>query len=602
MNWIDAIARAPAKKLCLVAEKGTLTYGDLLSRVQRIGRGFSDRGWKSGTRLFLATTDDRHTLCFVMAAITNGLVPVMADPGSPPAAAAVLRQVANTAAAAIDAALAERWGLDPTDPNLWQISAEPARQAGELYRRLLRRAGSVREGLFAELDALSDGPPSWQPSGEAPAMIFYTSGTTSRPKGVELSHGAIAAHIATLARQFVHGTESVILNLLPWHHVDGFMQGPLVALAAGGTIHRPVPFRIDTIQRIVDVLYADRVTHFVAVPTMLAVILRLADGLRDAFEAPDLRMVVSTAGYLDDALWRDFETRARVRVANVYGLTETVSGGLFCGPDDRTRRVGTLGQPVDCQARIVGAEGRDAAGDEAGELWLSGENLMRGYLGDPEATSAVLKDGWLRTGDLVRRDSEGFHHFVGRLKNVLNSGGQTIQPEEITAALKSYPAVADAATIGMPHAELEEVAVAGVLLRDGAVADENALIEHCRNHLAAYKVPHRIVILKELPYGPSGKVRADELRAIIAGDRQPADERANADRVLDIARRSFRSSIVLSPASTPETTPGWDSMAHLEFVMALEAAFGIRMSSHDIMNMTNLGAAIAIVEGARRHG
>src|SRR5262249_24986876 len=149
---------------------------------------------------------------------------------------------------------------------------------------------------------------------------------------------------------------------------------------------------------------------------------------------------------------------------------------------------------------------------------------------------------------------------------------------------------------------LEEVAVAAVLLRDGAAADENALIEHCRSQLAAYKVPRRVVILKALPYGPSGKVRADELRAIIAGDQQPAEERGSADRVLDIARRSFRSTIVLSAASTPEPTPGWDSMAHLEFVMALEAAFGIRLSSHDIMNMTNLGAAVAIVEGARRHG
>ena len=602
MNWIDAIARAPAKKPCLVAEKGTLTYGDLLHYMRRIGRGFADRGWKSGTRLFIGATDDRHTLCLAMAAMANGLVPVMADPGSPAAAAAILRQVADTPAAAVDAALAERWGLDPADPNLWQINAESARQSGELYRRLLRRTSTVREGLFSELDALSDGPPAWQPSDGSPAIVFFTSGTTSRPKGVELGHHALAAHVGTIMRQYGYDNASLILNLMPWHHNSGFIEGALVTLAAGGTLVRPVPFRIDTIQRIIDTLYIDRITHFVAVPTMLAIILRLADGLRDAFEAPSLRMVVSTAGYLDDALWRNFEARAKVRVANIYGLTETVAGGLFCGPDDATRRIGTIGKPVDCQVRLVTTDGREAGEGETGELWLTGDNVMRGYLGDPAATAEILRDGWIHTGDLVRRDSDGFFHFVGRKKNVLKSGGHTVQPEEITAALKSHPAVGDAATIGMSHSDLEEVPMAAVSLVGGASVDETTLVEHCRTKLAAYKVPRRIVILDGLPYGPSGKVRADALRAIFTGDQQPAGPQGAAERVLDIARRSFRSQIELSSASMPETTPGWDSMAHLEFVMALETAFGIRLSSQDIMNMTSLGAAVAIVEGARGHG
>ncbi len=598
MNWIDLIARAPAKKPCLITEHGALTYGELLHYMRRIGGGFVTRGWRPGRRIFLAANDDRHVLCAAMAALANGLVPVMADPAAPAPAAAVLRQVADTDACILDLALAESWGISA---DVWQIRPEPPRRAGELYRRLLRRNTAPAQGWFAELDALGDGPPAWQPSGDAPAMIFYTSGTTSRPKGVALSHGAITAHIATLARQFAHGPDSLVNNLLPWHHVDGFMQGPLVTLAAGGTLYRPAPFRIANIQRIVDSLYADRITHLVAVPTMLAIIVRLADGLRDVFETPELRMVISTAGYLDENLWRNFEDRARVRLVNVYGLTETVSGGLFCGPDDATRRIGTLGRPVDCRARIVDGEGRDLADGETGELWLAGENMMLGYLNDPDATAAVLKDGWLRTGDLAKRDSEGFFHFAGRLKNVLVSGGHTIQPEEITAALKTHPGVAEAVTIGMAHAELEEAAIAAVVPAPGNTLDEETLIEHCRAYLAPYKVPRRIVILKELPYGPSGKVRADDLRALIGKTQAGAGHEATDRRVLDIARRCFHSHIELSAASVPETTPGWDSMAHLEFVMALEAAFAIRLSSQDIMNLTSLAAAIEIVE-AGRHG
>ncbi|HEX3065193.1 MAG TPA: AMP-binding protein, partial [Dongiaceae bacterium] len=316
---------------------------------------------------------------------------------------------------------------------------------------------------------------------------------------------------------------------------------------------------------------------------------------------PDLRMVVSTAGYLEEILWRNFEARAKVKVVNVYGLTETVAGGLFSGPDEATRRIGTLGRPVDCQARIMDLEGRDVGEGESGELWLQGANQMRGYLGDPEATNEVLREGWLHTGDLARRDSEGFFHFAGRLKNVLVSGGHTVQPEEITAALKSHPGVAEAATIGMAHAELEEVAVSAVVPAAGAALDETTLVEHCREKLAAYKVPRRIVILKSLPYGPSGKVQVDALRAIIATVHAPDGSDGEEDRVLEIARRTFKSQIGLTPASVPETTPGWDSMAHLEFVLALEDAFGIHLSSHDIMNLTSLAAAIEIVEAAR-HG
>lgn len=601
MNWIDVIARAPAKKPCLVAEHGTLSYGELLHYMRRIGGGFAARGWKQGQRIFIAAGDDRHLLCLAMAALASGLVPVIADPASPPPAAAVLREVADTPAAVVDAALAASWGWCDGDPNLWLIRPEPAARTGALYRRLLRRSSAPPEGWFAELDGASDGPLAWQPTGDAPAMVFFTSGTTARPKGVELGHDAIAAHVATLMRQFGHDDTSRILNLLPWHHVDGFIQGALVNLAAGATLYRPVPFRIANIQRIVDALYSDRITHFVAVPTMLAIILRLADGLRDAFDMPDLRMVVSTAGYLEENLWRNFEMRSKVKVVNVYGLTETVAGGLFSGPDEATRRVGTLGRPVDCLARIMDPEGQEAGEGESGEIWLSGVNLMRGYLGDPEGTNAVLREGWLHTGDLAYRDGEGFFHFTGRLKNVLISGGHTVQPEEITAALKSHPGVAEAATIGMAHAELEEVAVAAVVPAAGAVLDETMMIEHCRLNLAAYKVPRRVVILKALPYGPSGKVLADALRAIVAGERPAGAAGDAADRVLEIARRSFKSQIELSPASAPETTPGWDSMAHLEFVMALEAAFAIRMSSQDIMKLTSLAAAIEIAEAAR-HG
>jgi long-chain acyl-CoA synthetase len=354
---------------------------------------------------------------------------------------------------------------------------------------------------------------------------------------------------------------------------------------------------VQALQPFLDTIYSQRVTHLVAVPTMLALIARFGRGLEDCFKTEDFRFVVSAAARLEAHLWIEFETRFQTRVVNVYGLTETVTGSLFCGPDEATRRTGTLGKPVDCRARVVGADGQDVPPGEEGELRLAGPHLMAGYWLEPEATAAVLQDGWLATGDRVRQDADGFYHLTGRAKSVIISGGHNVAPEEVAEVLNAHPGVREACVLGVEEPDWGEAVVACVVVDAGVEAE--ALQRHCHAHLSAYKMPARFVFLDALPKGPSGKVQLEAVRGLMAA-RPDAESGAGgsiAQQVTALAARCFRvAPAELSPASGPHNTLGWSSLANLEFIVALEKAFGIAIGTRDVMTLTTLGDATQIVQ------
>jgi len=308
---------------------------------------------------------------------------------------------------------------------------------------------------------------------------------------------------------------------------------------------------------------------------------------------------VSLAGYLDEGLWRRFEERFGVRVVNVYGLTETVSGSLYAGPDDASHRFGAIGKPVDCECRIVDESGQDVPPGQVGELLLRGPHVMPGYFRNPEATAATLRDGWLHTGDLATVDADGCYAIVGRKKNVIIKGGINVYPEKVNAALKAHPEVIDAATFGLPDPVWGETVAACVTLRSPIAP--SALIEHCRTLIAPESVPAEIHVLAEFPRGPAGKPVLNALKELVTQARRATvatPARDLAAEVYAIAARCFKTSPDdLSPSSTPENTAGWDSYAHMELTTALESELGIRLAPKDIMNMGSLGDVERIVRG-----
>ena len=433
------------------------------------------------------------------------------------------------------------------------------------------------------------------------AYILFTSGTTSRPKGVEITHRNLFAQMATFVRQYGYDPDCRLLNVLPLHHTDGLTQGPVVVFTTAATVLRPLRFRVDALSEFLDLIYAERVTHLITVPSVLALILNVAEETGDCFDGEDFRFVISTAAFLDENLWRDFEARFLTQVVNVYGLTETVCEAFYCGPDEKTRRLGTIGKPVDCDARIVDDNGQEVPRGEIGELALKGDNVMKGYFQMPEETAAVLKDGWFLTGDLARLDADGFCTIVGRKKNVIITGGINVYPEDVTSVLRSLPKVLDAVTLGMEDPIWGERVVSCVVPKPGEMLEVQEIAGHFLEQASREKLPAEIHLFDDLPRGPAGKVLLEEVKSRILAQRQGSSGQGPArdlqERLLKTAAEVFKvPAEELSLTSNPENTKGWSSLAHVELLLTLEKEFGFRMSPQAIMTVKSLSDALSVVE------
>jgi len=587
---IDAtLAAADPAKPFVAGPVRTLTYGGLKDAVARVGALLDAWGIGPGDRIVASSAHDLELIGLFYGAVRAGVSVALIDADASPDEARALVKAAEPKAVFADARLlgdaalraaalagARILAVDP-DP----AAVAPAGADGT-YPAVLGAAGAPAQGL-------DDG---------LVAMILFTSGTTSRPKGVELTHANLSAHLATWLRHYGYGPSCRLLNGLPLHHTDGLTHGPSIALAAGATVYRPGRFSVQQVPELFRLLKDEAITHFITVPTVLALMLRVGEDHRDAFKGPAFRCIRSNAGPLNEQLWRDFEAHFGVEVVNAYGLTETVCEGIYCGPTRETRRMGTIGKPVDIEVRLVDGEGRDVAQGETGEILIRGDCVMRGYYKAPEETAAALRDGWLVTGDLARLDADGFVWIVGRKKNVIITGGINVYPEDVTRTVQTMPGVRDAATVGVPDETWGERVVTCVEADARAVTPEQ-VVAWCQAKLAKEKVPSRVFVVDKLPRGPVGKIVLPEVRRMVASlDGQPAAPASafSMDHEFDVYKLAAGAFKVhfreLSPESSPDTVKGWDSLAHVDFLVALEKRFKVKFSPKDIMNIRTLGNAI----------
>lgn len=580
-----------------------LTYGELFDRVGRLTSLFRAEGLASGDRVVIASSDDLAVITLFMALIRNGITAVILNSEGTSDELGTLISAADAKAIFADGAVIDQVSLAQGEIRVVRIDAElQAAQKSFLGRLTGARTASPSDAYPGILDSL-------QPTEDLPeaiadstvAYILFTSGTTSRPKGVEITHRNLFAQMATFVSQYGYDPDCRLLNVLPLHHTDGLTQGPVVVFTFGATVLRPLRFRVDALAELLDMVYAERITHLITVPSVLALILNLAEERADCFDGEDFRFVISTAAFLDEKLWRDFEARFATRVVNVYGLTETVCEAFYCGPDETTRKVGTIGKPVDCEARILDENGEDVAGGEVGELVLKGDNVMKGYFRMPEETAAVLKDDWFFTGDLARFDEDGFCTIVGRKKNVIITGGINIYPEDVTSVLRSLPKVLDAVTLGMEDPIWGERVVSCVVPKPGETLEVQDIARGFLDQASREKLPAEIHLFDELPRGPAGKVVLEEVRNQVLERHQGSSDQGPArdlqDRLLTTAAEVFKvSAEELSLSSNPENTKGWSSLAHVELLLTLEKEFGFRMSAQAIMTIKSLSDALAVVK------
>ena len=575
-----------------------ITYAHLTERTRKLSTLFQQHGLREGDRVVVSVADEVETALLFLALLGNGLTVILLDPEAKPYRAASIIETARPDAVIADEAFFERVPSAKSAPFTLTVRPDQPKK-GQLFRKLLgQSAQPVAADTYPAL--LTDLPLGVLPDQidpETVAYVLFTSGTTGDTKGVQITHHSLFAHLDTLSRVYGLDSGSRLLNNLLLYHADGMIQGPVLTAYLGAVCVRPLPFEISRVGELLDAVYKHRITHFVAVPTMLTLILRFADGYEDSFQSAEFQYIISVSAHLEENLWRSFSERFGVRIVNVYGLTETVAGGLFSGPSDDTYRIGTIGKPTDMQARIVDVAGREVADEEAGELLLRGDNIMKGYLRNEAATRAVLREGWLQTGDVAVRSSDGFYRITGRLKTIIVSGGVNINPEEITEVLNAHPDVVESVSFGVADAVFGERLVSCVVLTPGSVADELTLTAYCRDWLEERKVPSAVYLFESLPKGVSGKVQLNAVRTLVAElDSQPVAAGFDYHAlVMEAASQSFKVPMAeLKPDDTSRSVTGWDSMAHLDFVIRLEKALGLEFDTAEIMVMNSLQQAEVI--------
>jgi long-chain acyl-CoA synthetase len=333
------------------------------------------------------------------------------------------------------------------------------------------------------------------------AVILYTSGTTGRPKGAELTHDNLIRNTEVTRTTLLRLTEhDVVLGALPLFHAFGQVVGLNCAVSAGACLTLLPRFDAAEALRIIE---RDRVTAFLGVPTMYGA-MQLAGPERGG--TTSLRVCVSGGAALPVEVLHAFEEAFGCTVLEGYGLSETSPVACFNHPD-RPRRPGSIGTPIlGVELRVVGPDGADVPDGETGEIAVRGHNVMKGYWRNPEATAETVPDGWLRTGDLGVRDPDGYFRIVDRKKDLIIRGGYNVYPREIEEVLHEHPAVAEAAVIGVPHPTHGEEVAAVVALRPGASSSPDELRAFVRARVAAYKYPRLVRIVDALPKGATGKI------------------------------------------------------------------------------------------------
>jgi long-chain acyl-CoA synthetase len=340
------------------------------------------------------------------------------------------------------------------------------------------------------------------------AVILYTSGTTGRPKGAQLSHAALMRNAELTARTLLkNNPDDVMMGCLPLFHVFGLTCRLNATVAAAGTLTLLPRFDPAKALEIID---RDAVTIFEGVPTMYAALLHHPDA--DPAKTGTLRVCVSGGASLPAEILRGFEEKFGCMILEGYGLSETSPVASFNHPD-RVRKPGSIGTPIEgVHMRLIDENGYTVPDGEVGEIAIRGHNVMTGYWGKPEATAQAIPDGWFRTGDMARVDEEGYYYIVDRKKDLIIRGGYNVYPREIEEVLHEHPAVAEVAVVGIPHPDLGEEVGAAVALKPGGSATADELRAFVRERVAAYKYPRHVWLVNALPKGPTGKILRREVR------------------------------------------------------------------------------------------
>lgn len=380
---------------------------------------------------------------------------------------------------------------------------------GQIYRDMMTQSYEPAAAATAATAARTDDP-------DRPCLILYTGGTTGKPKGVVLTQRSVQWNAINTVISWSLAPSDVTATFLPMFHTGGINALCLPVLLAGGTV---VITREHAPDQAVGTIVRHRCTVVLMVPTMYHALIRSEAFRQERF--PHMHTFISGGAPCPASVYDAFAGKG-LAFKEGYGLTEAGPNNFYIHPDEARRLKGSVGQAMLYnRIRLVDGQGADVPQGETGEIWLSGPHLFDRYWNQPEATAEALRDGWLRTGDLARRDAEGNYYLAGRKKEMIITGGENIYPLEIEQRLQEHPEIEEAAVVGVPDEKWGELITAVVALRPNADTSMEELRRHCAARLGSYKIPKRFVFVDELPKTNVGKIDKKRiLQFMIAGGPQ----------------------------------------------------------------------------------
>ena len=495
MTITNLLQNADSSHAAIRTDNNVLTYAELRQQVDSLAGTLHKFGLGNGNRIALALPNGLETIASFLAAATVG-----------------------TAAPLNPAYTRDEFKFYLEDTNAQALvvphgGAPEARAAAaetnvSIIESSIDDSGRVQ---FSGQQSSLGGSAANEP--DEVALILHTSGTTSRPKRVPLKHTNLMTSARNVAMTYQLKPEDVSLCVMPLFHVHGLVASTLATFATGGTVVVPSKFNPLSFWATVREVGA---TWYSAVPTIHQVLVSRAKGARPS-GAEQLRFIRSCSASLAPELMADMEATFGVPVLEAYGMTEAAHQMASNPLPPQARKAGSVGQGTAVEIGILDEVGNVLAPGATGEVSIKGRNVFSGYEGNPEANAESFSNGWFRTGDQGVLDSEGYLTLVGRIKELINRGGEKISPREIDETLMRHPAVAEACCFAIPDRVYGEGVAAAVVLKDSAT--EKDLIAHCRSSLSDFKCPTTIYIMEAIPRTATGKIQRRNVAAAIAGPR-----------------------------------------------------------------------------------
>jgi len=491
----QAMARPQANYFTAAETGRALAFGELADSARRVAALLAREGCQPGAHVSVVMPNGLATVRLLLGAMAGGRcvnpVNLLSSPEQ------------------------MRYVLDHADSRLVFASPDWAPRLREWAAGIARGVRVIEVDPDAPLlpgereeDASAPLPP---PAPGSLALLMYTSGTTGKPKGVMLSHANLVANARAISAEHALGPGDRVAAVLPLYHINAFVVTMLAPLAHGGSLVMPARF---SATKFWPMATAAGCTWINVVPTIVSYLLEGEAPPRESLSG--IRFCRSASAALPPEHHLAFERKFGIGIIETMGLTETVAPAFSNPLDPERRKVGSVGRASGCEARVVDERGAELPDGTPGEIAIRGPQVTAGYYKNPDATEAAFfPDGWLRTGDIGRRDADGYFFITGRIKELIIKGGENIAPREIDEVLLRHPDVLDAAAVGVPDRHYGQEIAACVVRREGAACTADELRAFCHEHLGRYKTPKSIHFVDELPRGPSGKVQRLKLLDVL---------------------------------------------------------------------------------------